>query len=529
MQTANIGPQGPCNKIISGSTLSATCSPGQVFVVPTGGSAGMYVCFTTNTWTLLDSSVSGEVTGSGTTNTIPKWSNGPGSIIADSLLTDDGTVLIYTGVGGIKSPFFVSAAANPADAGAVRLGNTELIAWEAATPGTDLTLGVNSSDVLASSAGFSAPSVTASGNVIGANIAPGFATTATAAGTTTLTVSSKGIQEFTGSTTQTVTLPVVSTLPQTGFGYFFTNNSSGAVTINSSGANTVQVMAAGTRAWISARLLTGTDATSWNVDYNGNGTLSGTVTANTLAKGISPGVVGDSQITDDGMDILIRPLAANASIKLAPGDPSVIIIGDSRAILSMGGFGTAVSAIGDVNIVGNGVRTIWDDSSKAITATAGGSESITIDGVAHTITNTAATSFVLATPLVNFSDAAYQGCTALSTNGSGDLICTASDARLKNIEGPLLYGLSEVLKLHPVIFTWKDGRYEGQRGGLIAQDVAEAMPLAVSTFGAERPDGKLLQLEKDAIIGSLVTAIQQLNSKVDALGAEIKELKARKP
>lgn len=44
---------------------------------------------------------------------------------------------------------YTSAAADPADAGAVRLGNAEVIGWEAATPGTDLTLSVDSSDALA--------------------------------------------------------------------------------------------------------------------------------------------------------------------------------------------------------------------------------------------------------------------------------------------------------------------------------------------------------------------------------------------
>lgn len=39
-----------------------------------------------------------------------------------------------------------------------------------------------------------------------------YSTTATAAGTTTLTVSSNQLQFFTGTTTQTVALPVASTM-----------------------------------------------------------------------------------------------------------------------------------------------------------------------------------------------------------------------------------------------------------------------------------------------------------------------------
>lgn len=106
-------------------------------------------------------------------------------------------------------------------------------------------------------------------NVLASNISPGFATTVTVAGTTTLTVASKGVQAFTGSTTQTVTLPVVTTLPQTGFGFVVQNDSSGVVTVNSSGGNAVQVMAAASRATFTCTLLTGTTAASWNVTYYG--------------------------------------------------------------------------------------------------------------------------------------------------------------------------------------------------------------------------------------------------------------------
>jgi hypothetical protein len=65
------------------------------------------------------------------------------------------------------SPAFVSTAADPADGEVVRLGNTECIAWELATPGTDDTLCLNSSDVFAFSA---ALHVTSGG--IGVGISP---------------------------------------------------------------------------------------------------------------------------------------------------------------------------------------------------------------------------------------------------------------------------------------------------------------------------------------------------------------------
>jgi hypothetical protein len=87
--------------------------------------------------------------------------------------------------------------------------------------------------------------------------------TATAAGTTVLIVASNRKQTFTGTTTQTVTLPVVSTL-SLGDTFEINNSSTGVVTVQSSGANSVLAMAAGTRAVFTCVLITGTTAASWS-------------------------------------------------------------------------------------------------------------------------------------------------------------------------------------------------------------------------------------------------------------------------
>jgi len=102
-------------------------------------------------------------------------------------------------------------------------------------------------------------------NVYAPNVAGGSVSIATAAGTTTLTVASKGTQVFTGVTTQTIVLPVVTTLPQIGFGYHIINDSTGALTVNSSGSNLVQTIPAGGRALITCILLTGTSAALANL------------------------------------------------------------------------------------------------------------------------------------------------------------------------------------------------------------------------------------------------------------------------
>lgn len=104
-------------------------------------------------------------------------------------------------------------------------------------------------------------------NIACNNLLADYTTTATAAGTTTLTVGSTFQQYFTGSTTQTVTLPVASTLTL-GHTFFIKNSSSGIVTVNSSGSNLVQSMAGGSDLEVTCILTSGTNAASWQVFYN---------------------------------------------------------------------------------------------------------------------------------------------------------------------------------------------------------------------------------------------------------------------
>ena len=102
-----------------------------------------------------------------------------------------------------------------------------------------------------------------------------FTTTATAAGTTTLTSSSTYFQFFTGTTTQTITLPVTSTL-STGWSFYIVNNSTGDLTVNSSGANLVITVLSGTSAMVTCILTTGTTAASWEAGLTDFSTVTGT-------------------------------------------------------------------------------------------------------------------------------------------------------------------------------------------------------------------------------------------------------------
>ena len=114
------------------------------------------------------------------------------------------------------------------------------------------------------------------------NIKMGYSTTATAAGTTTLTASSNYRQLFTGASTQTVQLPVTSTLT-TGMSFEIENNSTGLLTVTSSGGNTVGTLPSNTCGHALCIGTSLTTAADWDFDYISFAQLTGTgaVTLNT--------------------------------------------------------------------------------------------------------------------------------------------------------------------------------------------------------------------------------------------------------
>lgn len=220
-------------------------------------------------------------------------------------------------------------------------------------------------DTIQNSAAF----VDDNGNVYAPNLANGYATTATAAGTTTLTVASKGIQVFTGATTQTVTLPVVSTLPQTGFGYWIINNSSDAVTVNSSGGNAIQVMAASSRMLVVANALSGTSAAVWDKVYvlagSGDVTALGTLTSNAVMLGGGTTVV-------TAADGITSPTPGELQVGISANTVGAITFYNAHA------SGNAITIVPTENV---------DLANRTLTLPASNNDTFAVLAEAQTLTN----------------------------------------------------------------------------------------------------------------------------------------------
>jgi hypothetical protein len=116
----------------------------------------------------------------------------------------------------------------------------------------------------------------------------GFTSTATAAGTTTLTNTSSYYQLFTGTTTQTIVLPVTSTL-QTGWTFHICNNSTGSLTVNSSGGNLVITVIPGTTVMCTCIGIALTTAADWESGFTDFTTATGT---GAVVLGTGPSLVG---------------------------------------------------------------------------------------------------------------------------------------------------------------------------------------------------------------------------------------------
>jgi len=192
----------------------------------------------------------------------------------------------------------------------------------------------------------------------------GYTTTATAAGTTTLDNTSSFYQLFTGATTQTVVLPVTSTL-QTGWSFRINNSSTGAVSVQSSGLNAVITVNAGSTVMCTCIDTTVTTTAGWRVGTTEIAAVTGT---GNMVLSTSPSIVG---ITVTGTLALSGSTTSTSSFHTT----------QTTASMTLGGTG----ATGLINI-GRATTSQPIQIGSGITAT-----STTASGTASSITTTTLT------------------------------------------------------------------------------------------------------------------------------------------
>ena len=222
----------------------------------------------------------------------------------------------------------------------------------------------------------------ANSNVTANNFLAGYNVITAAAGTTVLTASSAYYQRISGSTTQTIQLPIATTLVQ-GQGFTFDNDSSGAVSIVDSASGAIDTVPSGGYSYIFAEDVT-TSAGSWgkyallpaSYDFSTTSANFGSaVISNTTYQGtaVAPGYGGTGLTTFSAANNAIYSTSASA---LAAGTLPV----------AAGGTGLATTPANGALDIGNGT------GFTRTTLTAGTGISVTNASGGITITNTSPSS-----------------------------------------------------------------------------------------------------------------------------------------
>ncbi len=223
----------------------------------------------------------------------------------------------------------------------------------------DIWIDINSGAILKvctaiSPVTFASDSLDGSGNFAANNVIQGYTSTATAAATTTLTVASTQVQVFTGITTQTVVLPVVSTLT-VGTSYVIINLSSGVVTLQSSGANTVQAIQANSSIIVRSNASSGTTASVWHIQEYVPA-ASGQTGSGSLVRATSPILVTPALGTVASGDISACTSTSMALVTPVLGTPTSGVLTNCTGTasgLTAGTVTTNANLTGDVTSSGN--------------------------------------------------------------------------------------------------------------------------------------------------------------------------------
>jgi hypothetical protein len=399
------------------------------------------------------------------------------------------------------------------------------------------------------------------------NIKNGYSTTATAAGTTTLTSTSNYQQFFTGTTTQIVSLPAPQTMTL-GQGFLIVNNSTGNLEVRASNSATVATVLAGTAVlFVSIDLTAGNGAAGWSAEIVGFSGITGTgnvvlATSSTLSNTTITGfanvtgtlAAGNTTVTGfanvsgivsadyytasnngNGTNYRIGDDAWLGDINVAD---TVGLKGQQNSSLGFIKFGTAPSTFGyngtaltytsnvslsntkinDILTIANDKRIIFNNP------TAGNGVRLvhqSDDNFVFYVASTTGAERAIFSVFSNSNTSSFAVQTAITA--TGDITAFFSDDRLKDRYSNISNAIEKVKSLNgfyyePNITAQDLGYQKEMHVGVSAQEVNAIMPEVVAPAPI---DNKYMTVKYERLIPLLIEAIKEQQIQIDELKAQL--------
>ena len=246
---------------------------------------------------------------------------------------------------------------------------------------------------------------------------------------------------------------------------------------------------------------------------DGDLTLSGgdTITASTLSTITSASTLGISATTLNlgGGSFSTISTVSDDNLTITPnGSGTLILTSDFNTAVLIGSSSNTTAPLSISGGIGSNAALIINqtNSGDIFTASASGTTRLTLGN---------AGALILSSGVTESNTGQYLCINTTSFEiGRNNTACSASSARFKENINNLSYGLSDVMNLRPVTFTFKPEMNLGNdlQVGFIAEEVEKVIPELVSYDSQGRPSG----VNYPNMTALLTHAIQELAQRLDA-------------
>jgi sugar lactone lactonase YvrE len=113
----------------------------------------------------------------------------------------------------------------------------------------------------------------------------------------------------------------------------------------------------------------------------------------------------------------------------------------------------------------------------------------------------------------------WNGSTGVAVNSGDTSWGGVSDSRLKNVVSQVSNATQTLESITPIYFTWKSGPNTSLQIGVIAQEIQQAIPQAVSTMDIDSTG--YLTVKYTELIPHLITAIKELSARLSNVEARL--------